>query len=192
MKSNQPRIASVPLHALRPNPDNPRTITPEAFERLKASLVADPHMLWARPVIALSDGTIVGGNMRYRAAYALGWDAIPTVLVDMDETAARQWVLRDNASYGAWEEQALAELLYGLKEADTDLDLTGLGADEVARCLEAVGPEGEEPEVEEPPDTDVCCPSCGERFDPWVTEAKSNANKTNRGKRAPRTAGGHN
>lgn len=36
---------------LKPNPDNPRTITPERLEQLKSSLMSFPDMLKARPLI---------------------------------------------------------------------------------------------------------------------------------------------
>ena len=57
-------------------------------------------MLLVRPIIALPDRRILGGNIRYRAAARLGWDTIPCVIVDLDETRAKLWILRDNNACG--------------------------------------------------------------------------------------------
>jgi ParB-like chromosome segregation protein Spo0J len=70
------------------------------MEQLERSLEADREMLRARPLIALPDGTVVCGNQRLRAAIALGWDSIPTLYMDLDEQRTREWMLRDNNSFG--------------------------------------------------------------------------------------------
>jgi ParB-like chromosome segregation protein Spo0J len=51
---------------------------------------------------------VICGNQRLRAAKALGWDSIPCIFVDLDERRAREWMLRDNNSYGEWIEDDLA------------------------------------------------------------------------------------
>src|SRR4249919_3976166 len=106
-----PRVVELPLDALRPWPENPRVIRPERLEALKAALVADREMLWARPLIALSSGEVICGNQRLLAAQELNWKTIPTLTVELDRERARLWALRDNNAYGEWDEQALAELL---------------------------------------------------------------------------------
>lgn len=120
------------------NEENPRTITADRFEDLKKALKADKPMLQARPVIALKNGTVVAGNMRVRAAEALGWKTIPTITVDLDEETARLWLLRDNNAYGEWHEEQLAELLYNLEQQGTDLEMAGFGRRETSRLLDSV------------------------------------------------------
>lgn len=129
------RTKRTPLAALRPAEYNPRRIAPERLEALKRSMEADPLMLEARPVIALLDGTVVCGNMRVRAASELGWSEIPAVSVELDSEQARLWMLRDNNEYGAWEEDALAELLSELEQAGADLALTGFPENELDELL---------------------------------------------------------
>lgn len=82
----------VPIVALKPSHWNPRTIRTSQFRRLQGSLERDPELLWSRPVLAMADGTIYAGNMRYRAALELGveWrtrhygaDSVPAVLEDI-------------------------------------------------------------------------------------------------------------
>jgi hypothetical protein len=55
------------LDRLHESPVNPRSITDEAFDRLKLALVEAPEMLQARPLIALPTGEVICGNMRLRA-----------------------------------------------------------------------------------------------------------------------------
>ncbi len=92
-------------------------------------------MLWARPLIALPDGTVICGNQRLLAARELGWQTIPTITVDLDRDRARLWALRDNNQYGEWDEQALAELLGELAADGVDLALTGFQSRDLDRLL---------------------------------------------------------
>ncbi len=87
---------------------------------------------------ALPDGTVVAGNMRLRAARDLGWETVPTVFVDLDENRAREWALRDNASYGDWDDVALTDLLREMQDAGANLDLTGFDEQALAKILDGV------------------------------------------------------
>jgi len=129
------RVLAVPLAQLRPWPENPRRIAPERLADLQRSLLDDPGMLWARPLIALSDGTVVCGNQRLLAAIELGWASIPVVHVDLDRERAQLWALRDNNSWAVWDEPLLAELLAKLAGADVELALTGFESREIDRLL---------------------------------------------------------
>jgi ParB-like chromosome segregation protein Spo0J len=131
-------VQQLAIEQLHESGDNPRRIAPARFEQLKRSLDADPQMLHARPIVALPNGTIVAGNMRFRAAVDLGWQTIPTVVVDLDPERARLWMLRDNQSYGEWEPSSLQSLLAQLDADDVNLDLTGFGANELQRLLDTL------------------------------------------------------
>jgi DNA modification methylase len=128
----------VSLEKLRPWPGNPRSIKPQRLEQLQRALEADPEMLWARPLIALPDGTVICGNQRLLAARGLGWKAAPVVSVDLDEKRARLWALRDNNTYGDWDEPALAELLAELQVEGIELALTGFSGGEIDRILAGI------------------------------------------------------
>lgn len=78
---------TIKLADLHENPDNPRTITDEQLHKLMRSLVFFPYMLKLRPIIASSDNTILGGNMRYRAL---------SILAAMDGNTLSAFI-RDNA-----------------------------------------------------------------------------------------------
>lgn len=141
-------IIAAPVASLRPAAYNPRSITGTRFEQLKRSLQRDPDMLRARPLIALPDGTVVCGNMRLRAAEALGWKTVPTIYADLDETRAREWMLRDNNAYGDYVDQDLAEMLVGLQMDGADLATLGFPDDDLARLLDSVGALGDTPTPE--------------------------------------------
>lgn len=128
-------VAQVPLGRLSCWPVNPRRISPGRLEDLQRALEADPEMLWARPLIATLDGTVVCGNQRLRAAQGLGWEAIPAVFVDLDPERAKLWALRDNNAWGEWDEPLLGELLAELAAGGVELALSGFDAAEVDRLL---------------------------------------------------------
>jgi ParB/Sulfiredoxin domain len=132
------RVVEVPLSRLRPWSGNPRTITEARLADLKRALEADREMLWARPLLALPDGTVIGGNQRLVAARELGWRTIPVLTVDLDPARAKLWGLRDNAAYGDWDEGALAELLAELDAGGIDLALAGFASGDLDRILEGL------------------------------------------------------
>lgn len=135
------RARDVPVGKLHANPANPRTISDERLKALMRSIESEPGMLDARPVVALRDGTIIAGNMRWRACRELGRPTIPAVTVDLDDERAKLWLLRDNNEYGEWEDDQLAGLLAELQAADVDLDLSGFGSDAIDALLASLQPD---------------------------------------------------
>ncbi len=96
------------------------------FEKLVLSLKDFPEMMELRPIIIDDQNIIQGGNMRYRALKELGYKEIPDSWVKKGkELTPEQWkefVVKDNLSYGEWDMDALA--------ADYDLEqLEGWGFD---------------------------------------------------------------
>jgi site-specific DNA-methyltransferase (adenine-specific) len=132
-------VALVALERLRPWPGNPRKIAGRRFEELKRALKADPEMLWARPLLALPDGTVFCGNQRLLAALELGWTSIPLVFVDIDLARATVWALRDNSSWGEWDEELLTEILAELERSGVELALTGFENRDLDRLLGGIG-----------------------------------------------------
>lgn len=137
-------VTRVPLARLHPAEWNPRTITDERFENLKRSLQADPRLLELRPILATADGEVYAGNMRLRAAIALGWADVPAVLEDVDERTKRERMVRDNAQWGDWEDDSLARILdLGVEDADISRLLDG---------IQTIGPEADNaPRLDEAP-----------------------------------------
>ena len=98
----EPAAEAVLLDRLTPAPWNPRTIKDERFQNLVRSIQADPDFLWRRPILAMADGTIYAGNMRYRAAQRLGMATVPAIIEDIPEQLAKERALRDNRQWGDW------------------------------------------------------------------------------------------
>jgi DNA modification methylase len=139
-----PTVAETPLANLKPAPWNPRTIRENRFKNLCESIQADPEFLWRRPVLATADGTIYAGNMRYRAAAHIGLATVPAIVEDVPEKLAKERALRDNAQWGDWHEDQLAEMVYQMAADGSDVKLLGIEDDELARLLGLVGADGTE------------------------------------------------
>lgn len=162
-----PKVAETPLAKLKPAPWNPRTIREERFKNLCASIEADPEFLWRRPVLAMLDGTIYAGNMRYRAAAHLGRKSIPAIVEDVPEGLAKERALRDNAQWGDWNDDQLAEMVYQMAASGSDVKLLGIEEDELARLLGLTGVGGTEG-LTDPDELPENVPTRSKRGDLWL------------------------
>lgn len=102
----------VKITQVKPNPKNPRVITDVNFERLVQSIKDFPEMLEKRPLVCFTDVdkkfVVLGGNKRLKAVIETGLKEIPITLADdWTEEQKRQFVIKDNLSYGEWDWQAL-------------------------------------------------------------------------------------
>ena len=100
------------LKDIRPNPDNPRVIRDEKFQKLKRSIEEFPKMMSLRPIIIDADGVVLGGNMRLRALQDLGYKEVPDEWVrraeELTDDEKRRFVIADNVGFGEWAWDALA------------------------------------------------------------------------------------
>jgi len=105
-------MKTIKLASLKPNPDNPRYITEDKFEALKLSIRDFPEMMALRPLVVDDQGTVLGGNMRLKALAELGYQDIPAAWVikakDLTEEQRREFVVKDNIGFGAWDWDALS------------------------------------------------------------------------------------
>lgn len=131
----QPTTNLVDIDRLRPAPWNPRAIRDSRFQNLCASLRADPDFLWSRPILALKDGTIFGGNQRYQAAVEIGMTKVPAILHDIPERLAKERAIRDNAHWGEWETESVRALLRELQQLGADVDVMGFDGAELGQLL---------------------------------------------------------
>lgn len=95
---------------LQTNPHNPRTISKDAYEKLKRSIERNPDGLTANK-IAYKDGIIISGNQRYRAILELGLTIKPEWFKDLSGWTQEQideWVIQSNISAGEWDWDILA------------------------------------------------------------------------------------
>ena len=100
------------LKDIRPNPDNPRVIRDEKFQKLKRSIEEFPKMMSLRPIVIDADGVVLDGNMRLRALQDLGYKEVPDEWVrraeELTDDEKRRFVIADNVGFGEWAWDALA------------------------------------------------------------------------------------
>lgn len=100
------------LNKIIPNPNNPRVIKNEKFEKLCKSLNDFPQMMKLRPIIVDENFMIRGGNMRYKALQHLGYHEIPDEWVkqakELTEEQLKEFEIKDNLGFGEWDWDALA------------------------------------------------------------------------------------
>lgn len=87
------------------------------------------------PICAKSDGTIVDGHLRLKAAKKLGLTEVPVVLADdMTEAQIKAFRLSVNkmAELAEWDTELLRLEFLDLEGDGFDLELTGFDADEIA------------------------------------------------------------
>ena len=91
-----------------------------------------------KPIVAITDGTVIAGNHTLQAAQSLGWDKIAVVFVEDDEAKAKAYALADNrtAELGGYDSQALAELISDVQLLDKELfAATGWDNDDLLEIL---------------------------------------------------------
>jgi len=91
------------------------------------------------PIVARSDGTVVDGHLRLKAARRLALGTVPVVLADdLSEAQIKAFRLLANrsANWAEWDDDLLRLELEELREEDFDLDLTGFDLDEIDRLLQ--------------------------------------------------------
>lgn len=140
------------LSALDINPENPRLIKDEAFQKLINSIRDFPEMMKLRPIVVVPvEGkkgkyTILGGTMRYRALQALEYDVIPDdwvkVATGLTEDQIKEFIVKDNVAAGDWDTDILIGV-YG----DYDLDAWGIDISQL-EGYEGIKEPEEEPKQE--------------------------------------------
>jgi hypothetical protein len=115
-------IQVVKIKDIKNNPNNPRIIKDDKFKKLVASIREFPKMLEIRPIVVNDDMIVLGGNMRLKAIKELGLTEAPVIKIsDLTDEQQRQFIIKDNAGFGEWVWNMLAN------EWDVeDLDKWGL------------------------------------------------------------------
>lgn len=116
---------------LQTNPDNPRTISRDSYEKLKRSIERNPDGLTANK-IAHKGGLIISGNQRYRALQELGLEHKPEWFKDLSgwtEEQIEEWVITSNVSAGEWDWDILANEWDDTQLEEWGVDLPTLASD---------------------------------------------------------------
>jgi len=149
---------------IKPYDNNPR-VNDAAVDAVAASL---QEFGFRQPIVVDTDGVIVCGHTRWKAAQKLGLAKAPVhVAKDLSPEQIKAYRIADNqtATLAEWDFDLLPIELSELQGAGFDMDLLGFGEKELAQLLEADATQGlTDPDaVPEPPDEAITQPG-----DIWV------------------------
>jgi len=103
------KIEKVKIGTISENPDNPRIIKGDKFNKLVKSIEDFPEMLKIRPIVVNSDNVILGGNMRYKASIKAGLKEVHIIRAEgLTEEQQKEFIAKDNVGFGEWDWDALA------------------------------------------------------------------------------------
>lgn len=103
------KIESVKISKVKPNPENPRIIKDDKFQKLVQSIKEFPEMLRIRPIVVNQDLVVLGGNMRLKACKDAGMKDIWIIQAsDLTDEQQKQFVIKDNVGFGEWNWDILA------------------------------------------------------------------------------------
>lgn len=169
MESETQTLEHWPLTRLVPYARNPRK-NDQAVDKVAAAI---REFGFRVPVVAKSDGTVVDGHLRLKAAQKLGLETVPVLLADdLTETQIKAFRISVNrmAELAEWDTELLALELEDLRLDDFDIDLTGFDAGELDALMDASSgteqPNSSAKEID-PDDYKMgnCCPRCGFEYD---------------------------
>src|SRR5690349_1358961 len=115
-------------------PRNPRK-NDAAVDRMCASIREFGFKI---PCLVRSDGEVVDGRLRLKAARKLGLTQIPVILCDEwtpAQVKAFRLMVNRSVTWADWDEELLALELQEIQESDFDLSLTGFDPGEIDNLL---------------------------------------------------------
>ena len=97
---------------LKKNPNNPRIIKDDKFQKLVKSIQDFPQMMELRPIIINEQNIVLGGNMRLAALKELNYKEIPKEWVkkasDLTPEQQNEFIIKDNVGFGVWDWDIIA------------------------------------------------------------------------------------
>jgi DNA modification methylase len=170
------RFEIWPIGRLVPYEKNPRKNN-SAVEQMCASIEEFGFKI---PCLVRSDGEVVDGHLRLKAAHKLGITEVPVILCDEwtpAQVKAFRLMVNRSVAWADWDDELLAQELKDIEESGFDLALTGFDSKEIDDLMAAL--DADEPAEEVPPtpaipvsqagDLWICGPHrllCGDSTDP--------------------------
>lgn len=151
-----------PLDKFVPYRRNPRK-NDHAIDRMVVSIKTFGFKI---PILARSNGEVVDGHLRLKAAQKLGLDKIPVILCDefsVGQVRAFRLLANRSATWADWDDELVALEMADLKALDFDLALTGFDAIEIDDLLFAEDTDSLDDNVPELPQQAVTRPG-----DLWI------------------------
>ena len=128
------------LSQIKSNPNNPRVIKDDKFQKLVKSIQEFPKMMELRPMVINSDNIVLGGNMRLKALKELGYKDIPDSWVkraeDLTDDEQRRFIIADNVGFGEHDWEMLANEWDMDELSDWGLDIPDFAIPEVLEAQE--------------------------------------------------------
>ncbi len=157
-------IKMTNIEEIKPYQQNPR-INDKAVDAVANSL---KEFSWRQPIVVDSDGVIICGHTRWKAAKKLGLAKVPVhVAKDLKAEQIKAFRIADNktADLAEWDMELLPIELGELRDLGFDMDLIGFSDAEMATLLNPVINEGltDEDAIPEPPDEAVT-----QKGDIWI------------------------
>jgi DNA modification methylase len=128
-----------PIDRLVPYAQNPRKNDP-AVDRMCQSIQAFGFKI---PCLVRSDGELIDGHLRLKAASKLGMADIPVILCDEWSAAqvkAFRIMVNQSATWAEWDDELLKIELLELEATDFDLSLTGFDSKEIDALIRDEAP----------------------------------------------------
>jgi len=161
------QIEAWTLDRVRPYEKNPRQ-NDDAVDAVAQSI---RQFGFRQPIVVDSDGVIICGHTRWKAAQKLGMETVPVhVATDLTPEQIRAYRIADNKTgeLATWDMDLLPIEIAELRDAGIDWSLLGFDADDLAKLFDA-SPDAvkagltEPDSVPEPPDDPITKPG-----DLWV------------------------
>lgn len=116
----------VNINKVRTNPNNPRIIKDDKFQKLVKSIQEFPQMLEIRPIVVNDDMIVLGGNMRLKACQEAGIKEIPIIKAsNLTEEQQKEFIIKDNVGFGEWDWNDLANNWDANELSEWGLDIPG-------------------------------------------------------------------
>src|ERR1700737_5575107 len=134
ISSTPVRMETWPLDRLIPYARNPRK-NDQAVDRMCASICEFGFKI---PCLVRSNGEVVDGHLRLKAARKLGITEVPVILCDEwtpAQVKAFRIMVNRSVTWADWDEELLAIELQELNASDFDLSLTGFDPREIDGLL---------------------------------------------------------
>lgn len=102
-------IMRVKLSDIIANPNNPRLIKDEKFNKLVKSIQDFPQMLEIRPIVVNDEMVVLGGNMRLKACKEAGLKEVPIIKASsLTPEQQKEFIIKDNVGFGEWDWDLIA------------------------------------------------------------------------------------
>jgi DNA modification methylase len=115
---------TVKISEVKSNPNNPRIIKDDKFQKLVKSIKEFPEMLNIRPIVVNADMVVLGGNMRLKACKEAGLKEVAIIKAEeLTEDQQKQFIIKDNVGFGEWDWEDLANNWDAEQLTDWGLDI---------------------------------------------------------------------